>query len=248
MRFSLRANPKETAVPNIASPDPVSAPPATVPADPGPAESQTRLQAPPQLTDDRDDCPTCHGTGKVLTVSDFLGEIVAMLPAADPVAMDMIIADFYRNLLAAAPHLAEFFPADLTTGDALNSKGNRQRDQLLGALVDILTRYDPAHPDSKDMQALKTNAQTWGRSHSLWWKASDGSYYEPTEDDYISVRNVLVMLLKGGLGDKLTDRHVQALAKAYRSVSLWMQGAADEWRMSRPAPGIPRLARPEVAR
>jgi hypothetical protein len=217
-------------------------------------DTASRLQAPPELLDDRDDCPSCHGTGKVLRTADYLTEIVGMLPADDPIKMDMIIADFYARLVGtdsvkgAAPHLAEFFPADLTTGDALNSKGNKQRDQLLDALVKLLTRYDPDHPHSDAMEALKTNAQTWGRSHSAWYRKSDGGVYEPTEDDYIAVRNVLVNLLMEGLDGRLTPRHIGALVKAYRTVSLWMQTAADEWRMEQGEPVIARRSRPAVAR
>jgi hemoglobin-like flavoprotein len=213
-----------------------------------PGDTGTRLQAPPQITDDREDCPVCHGTGKKLRCADYLAEIVGMLPADDPVAMDMIIADFYRHFMEAAPHLKVFFPADLTTGDALNSKGNKQRDQLLNALVLLLSRYDPDHPQSDGMKALRTNALTWGHSHTAWLNPETGEIYYPTPDDYLAVRNVLVMLLSGGLGDKLTSKHVAALARAYHSVSNWMQTSADEWRMEQGEPTVPRRPRPAAAR
>jgi hypothetical protein len=219
----------------------------------GPSDTSTRLEAPPQIEDDREDCPSCHGTGKVLTTADYLREIVAMLPG-DDVSRDMIIADFYRRLVGddtvkgAATHLREFFPSDLITGDALNSKGNRQRDQLFNALADILSRYDPDHPGGDSMRSLRTNAETWGRSHAWWYRPSDGSLYIPTPDDYIAVRNVLVSLLTEGLGAKLTVKHVQALAQAYHSVSGWMQVSADDWRMTNPHPAVARRTRPAAER
>jgi hypothetical protein len=265
MRFFRTSDPKEAAMPDIASPDPVSTPPddpydsmkgGISDADEfaKPADTGTRLQAPPTITDDREDCPVCHGTGKTLRCADYLAELAAMLPTDDPAALDTIIADFYGRLVGtdtmrgAAPHLRVFFPADLTTGDALNSKGNRQRDQLLTALVALITRYDPDHPHSEGMESLRTNAQTWGRSHSAWWNPDTGEVYYPTPDDYLAVRNVLVNLLADGLGDKLTPKHVAALARAYHSVSTWMQAAADEWRMEHPTPVAPRRPRSAVSR
>lgn len=198
--------------------------------------------------DDRPDCPHCRGTGKVQTTADYLAEIVAMLPSADPAKMDTIIADFYTRLVGtdtvkgAAPHLRKFFPADLVTGDALNSKGNKQRDQLLNALVAILTRYDPDHPKSEGMTTLAENAKTWGRSHAEW-DNHDGTYYVPTEEDYLAVRNVLAQLLMDGIGKRFEQVHINALVRAYRYVSLKMQESADEWRMERGTPAVARQTR-----
>lgn len=252
MRFFRTHDPKETAVPDIASPDPVSAPPvehvALVTDSNRITDTGTRLEAPPQVADDREDCAACHGTGKKLRCADYLAEIAGMLPTDDEVALDMIIADFYRDFTAAAPHLTVFFPPDLTTGDALNSKGNRQREQLLLALVALLSRYDPDHPQSDGMQALRTNAGTWGRSHSAWLNPETGEIYYPTPDDYLLVRNSLVNLLAGGLGEQLTPKHVAALARAYHSVSNWMQNAADEWRMEQGEPTVPRRPRQAAGR
>lgn len=252
MRFFRTHDPKETAVPDIASPDPVSAPPVeqvVITHDNNRiTDTGTRLQAPPEIADDREDCPVCHGTGKKLRTADYLAELAGMLPTDDPVAMDMIIADFYGDFIAAAPHLKVFFPADLTTGDALNSKGNNQRDQLLKVLVALVTRYDPAHPHSDAMEALRTNSIAWGHSHSAWLNPETGEIYYPTPDDYLTVRNVLVNLLAKGLGEKLTGKHVAALARAYHSVSNWMQTSADEYRMEHGDPVVPRRPRPAATR
>jgi hypothetical protein len=238
-------------MPDISSAAPISAPP-TEPDEPvRNLAADTGSHAAPE--DERADCPVCRGTGKQFTTGDYLAEIVGMLPTDDPAKLDAIIAEFYSRLVGtpavkgAAPHLREFFPEDLTTGDALNSRGNKQRDMLLGALVDILTRYDPDHPQSPAMLSLIENAQTWGRSHSEW-RRRDGSYYIPTEEDYLSVRNVLAQLLGELLGSAFAREHFIALVLAYRTVSLEMQRAADAWRMERGAPTVSRRARPAAQR
>lgn len=237
---------EKDAMPDAADPKPISAPPATDPD--AHVQKLTRPEDTGTRTavDDRETCEHCRGTGKKLRTNDYLAELVAMLPG-EPAQLDVVIAQFYELLLANAPHLKEFFPADLTTGDALNSHGNKQRDQLLNALVTILTRYDPDHPDSEEMTALMTNADTWGRSHSEW-ATRTGGYYVPSEEDYITVRNTLAQVLQNGLGDKLRPEHVRSLVAAYRSVSLRMQTAADAWRMQRGTPAVARRARPGVHR
>jgi hypothetical protein len=198
------------------------------------------------LADDRPDCPHCRGTGKVYRTADYLAEVVAMLPVGDPAQMDAVVADFYRALVGTettkgiAPHLRQLFPADLTTGDALNSRGHRQRDQLLDALKAILTRYDPDHPGSEAMVSLLNNADTWGRTHAEWVRA-DGSLYVPSESDYLAVRSALVAVL-APLPD-FGPEHADAITRAYRTVSLRMQVAADAWRMERGAPTVARRAR-----
>lgn len=246
MRFFRRTHPNGVTMPDAADPTPISAPPtdqgAHVQKLTPPEDTGTRQSRLLDMTDEREDCPACRGTGKTQTTVDYLAELVGMLPADNNAAMDAIIADFYGRLIVAAPHLKQFFPADLTTGDALNSRGNRQRDMLLNALVQLLTRYDPEHPESDNMQALMTAADTWGRSHTEW-QAADGSLYVPTEEDYLTVRNVLAAVLSDGLGERLEGVHVNALVRAYRTVSLRMQASADQWRMRRGAPAMARRAR-----
>jgi hypothetical protein len=266
MRFFSRTDPKETAVPDIASPDPMSAE-ARQPAQPTnrvdtnrvdapPSDTGTRLGAPPQIEDDRADCPVCHGTGKTLTTADYLREIAGMLPD-DEAATDAFIAEFYRRLVGdeqagvkgAAPHLKEFFPPDLTTGDALNSKGNKQRDQLFGAIAGLLTKYDPDRPESDDMRYLSTALAKWGRDHAWWYQPSTGGVYVPTAEDYLTVRNVLVSLLREALGNQLTNRHVAELADAYETAEVTMRYHAKMWRMSNPGRVVmPRQPRRESTR
>lgn len=264
MRFFSRTDPKETAVPDPASSEPIS----TSPADMPPMErialvtdsnritdTGTRLAAPPQVADDRDDCPACHGTGKTLTTADYLREIAGMLPD-DEAALDAFIAEFYRRFVGdrdagvkgAAEHLLPLFPADLTTGDAINSHGNKQRDQLFQAIAGLLTKYDPDHPDSDDMRYLSTALAKWGRDHAWWVNPATGSVYIPTAEDYLAVRNVFVGLLQEVLGAQLTYRHIAELADAYETAEVTMRYHAKLWRMTNKAPVVARRPRPAVAR
>jgi hemoglobin-like flavoprotein len=186
---------------------------------------ETLADAPPAARPIRD-CPHCRGTGRVLTIRDHLDKIVAMLPeeAADK---DALIAEFYRRLLASYPYLAFLFPKDLTTGDALNSKGNRQRDQLWGGLEALLTRYDPDRRDSENMRALTTALEAFGRDHSAFLR-EDGTVEGATEDEYIAVRNVLLRLCQDALGEAWLPEHTRALVRAYRFAMVKMMNAAED--------------------
>lgn len=187
---------------------------------------ETLAEAPPPYTRDRVPCPTCRGTGLVLTIRDYLDEIVAILPeeAGDK---DAMIAEFYRRLLVNYPHLAFLFPKDLTTGDALNSKGHRQRDQLWGGLEALLTRYDPDRRDSENMRALTTALEAFGRDHSAFLR-EDGTVEGATEDEYIAVRNVLLRLCQDALGAAWLPEHSYALGRAYRFAMVKMMNAAED--------------------
>ena len=177
--------------------------------------------------DHRDTCPECRGTGYVLTIRDYLDEIVEMLPTGDAEAKDGLIAEFYRRLLAAYPSLAFLFPPDLTTGDALNSKGHRQRDQLWNGLEALLTRYDPDHRTSENMRALTTALEVFGRDHSAFLR-EDGTVEGATEDEYIAVRNVLLQLCREALVNQWRSEHSWALVKAYRFAMVKMMNAAED--------------------
>lgn len=194
-------------------------------------------EPPTETIDERPACPTCHGTGRVLTVRDLLDEIVAMLPTNDAAAMDGFVAEFYRLLLQAAPELAPLFPQDLTTGDALNSKGHRQRDMLLSALVALLTRFDPDNRASTNMQALTTALEVFGRDHSAFARP-DGRTEGATEDEYIAVRNTLIRLCQGALPGWRPE-HTGALVRAYRFAMAKMMNAAED----DPQPTVPRRPR-----
>lgn len=176
---------------------------------------------------ERQPCENCRGRGYVLTIRDYLDEIVEMLPTGDAEAKDGLIAEFYRRLLAAYPHLAFLFPPDLTTGDALNSKGHRQRDMLWNGLEALLTRYDPDHRDSKNMAALVTALEAFGRDHSAFLR-EDGTVEGATEDEYIAVRNVLLRLCQDALAEVWRPEHTWALVRAYRFAMVKMMNAAED--------------------
>jgi hemoglobin-like flavoprotein len=176
---------------------------------------------------ERVDCPTCRGTGHVLTIRDHLDEIVDMLPTGDAAAKDGLIAEFYRRLVSAYPHLAFLFPPDLTTGEALNSKGHRQRDQLWNGLEALLTRFDPDRRNSENMKSLVKALESFGRDHSAFVR-EDGSVEAATEDEYIAVRNVLLQLCIDALGEQWRPEHSYALARAYRFAMVKMMNAAED--------------------
>lgn len=176
---------------------------------------------------ERQPCEHCRGRGYVLTIRDYLDEIVEMLPTGDAEAKDGLIAEFYRRMLAAYPHLAFLFPPDLTTGDALNSKGHRQRDMLWNGLEALLTRYDPDHRDSKNMKALVTALEAFGRDHSAFLR-EDGTVEGATEDEYIAVRNVLLRLCQDALAEVWRPEHTWALVRAYRFAMVKMMNAAED--------------------
>lgn len=200
---------------------------------------QSESEPPTVITDTRDICPHCRGTGRVLTMRDYLDEIVAMLPHEDEhtdvatavAQADGVIAEFYRRLLLGdnkrplGDQLAPLFPSDLTTGDALNSKGNKQRDQLWNGLVALLTMYDPAHPESEQMKILNTHLAIYGRSHAAF-RRPDGSVRSVTPDEYILVRNVLGQLLQDVFGTAWRPEHTAALLAAYHHAMTEMMYAA----------------------
>lgn len=198
------------------------------------------------LPEAADSCPACHGTGRVLTTRNWLDEIVSFLPTDDAAQLDSLIAEFYHRLVQAAPYLGPLFPADLTTGDALNSKGNRQRDQLLGALVDILTMYDPDHPESAPMLELESKAEQWGRSHANF--ARPDGQYGATPDEYLLVRDVLGRLMVDVVGAQWEAGHATALILAYHEVMDIMRDSQRRWLKTHPAGVHARAPRQAEAR
>jgi hypothetical protein len=181
------------------------------------------------ITDDRPACPVCRGTGRQLTTADYLAELVSWLPTDNEAEMDGVVAEFYRRLLALdattdGEPVAELFPIDLVSGGE-GTDGKHQRDQLLGALVLLLTRFDPDHLQSENMQALETALQSAGNSHA-GWRRTDGTLRTLTDDDWDAVRTVLLQLLRDALGDRLGWKHVRAVKAAYQHARTIMQESA----------------------
>jgi len=193
-------------------------------------------------------CPHCRGTGKLLTVRDYLDEIVAMLPT-EPTQQDAVIAELYRRLLAGdsqrplGDQLAPLFPPDLVTGDALNSKGNRQRDMLWNGIETLLKTFDPDHPGSESMQVLNTHLVIFGHDHSDFVRP-DGTVRGVTPDEYILVRNVFGRLMQDMAGERWEPVHTDALVAAYHYAMIEMLHAAQHHNVTAASYG--RRARPAV--
>jgi hemoglobin-like flavoprotein len=158
---------------------------------------------------------------------NYLDEIVAMLPT-EPAQQDALVSEFYQRLLAAAPHLKPLFPRDLVSGDALNSKGHRQRDVLFAALAELLTRYDPDDRDSENMQALDTALLSMGHTHANFDR-QDGTRSGATVDEYLAVRNVLLRLLQDALGDRWEPVHTTALVGTFGYAMVEMLHSAQHY-------------------
>lgn len=204
--------------------------------------------------DDTDDefelvCPTCRGTGRQFTTTALLRASLELFPKT-PAELDAFVAEFYRRLIArdesmpAGDRLGPLFPADLLTGDALNSQGHRQRDMLLNALVALGLRYDPDRPGSGNMRYLTAVLEKAGRDHSSFLRP-DGSQRGATPEEYLIVRDVLFGLLRGVFGERWLPEYDEAWSAAYRFAMDLMLRAADAFRPPgavRSGPG--RVARP----
>lgn len=193
-------------------------------------------EAPAAQGEDRETCWHCRGTGKALRTADILAESLALFPTADPVQMDAFVVEFYRRLVSAdsrkaeGDRLAPLFPADLTTGDALNSQGHRQRDALLGALVELITQYDPDHLWSGEMDHLVKLLQKAGRSHAAF-RRPDGSIRGATPAEYGEVFAVLVGLLHDVFGERWLAEYDAAWTDAYWFAAIEMMHAAQHYRL-----------------
>lgn len=183
-----------------------------------------------EIIDIRPTCPACRGTGRVQTVRNHLDEIVAMLPT-EPADQDALVAAFYGRLLADYPHLRPLFPRDLTTGDALNSKGNRQRDVLFAALAELLTRFDPDALDGENMKALNTALISFGHTHANFDR-QDGTRSGATIQEYLGVRDTLLSLLQDALGSRWEPVHTLALLAAFNYAMIEMLHSAQHYQVA----------------
>lgn len=202
-----------------------------------------------QLEDTRPMCRECRGTGRVLNTADWLTESLGLFPTGDPVAMDGIIAEFYKRLIsfddmkADGDKLASLFPADLTTGEALNSKGHRQRDVLLDGVLTLMSTYDPDHLDSEPMQHLVQVLRKLGRDHAAFQRP-DGTVRGATVKEYGEVLSVLVGLIHDAFGDRWLPEYDRAWADAYWFAAVEMMHSAQHHRTaSGSVPVVGRQAR-----
>ena len=182
-----------------------------------------------------DPCPTCFGTGRVLTTNEILRQSLTLL-GADPEGHYSVVAEFYRRLLLAAPNLATLFPADLT--DPLSAgEGKNQRDRLLGALLDVGSLYDPDHPDSDAMQSLATKIEAWGRAHAAFQRP-DGTVRPASLKEYNAVFDILMGTLHDATGNAWSPRFDEVWEEAYDHTARGMIASA--WTSRFKAPRYPR--------
>jgi hemoglobin-like flavoprotein len=175
----------------------------------------------------RDPCPVCFGTGHVMTTNDILRQSLQLL-GDDPHGHQTVVAEFYRRLLTAAPHLVELFPADLT--DPMSSgEGKDQRDLLVRALLDIGTLYDPDHPDSEAMKVLDTRIASWGNSHASFYRQSLGKVRPASVFEYGAVFNLLMATLHDATGAAWRPVFDVVWEEAYDHVARGMIAAAWEF-------------------
>jgi hemoglobin-like flavoprotein len=193
-------------------------------------------EAPTDVLDDRADCEHCRGTGKALRTSDWLAASLTLFPTESPEKMDSIIAEFYRRLVAAdegkdlGDRVAPLFPADLTTGPALNSKGNRQRDMLLHAIVSLVENFDPDHLNSANMRQLVEILRKEGRNHAAF-ERPDGTVRGVTRAEYEEVGAVLMTMLREVFADLWLPQFDAGWVEAYEFAMIEMLHAQQHYRM-----------------
>lgn len=192
-------------------------------------------------------CRACLGTGQVLRTADLLRLSLTLFPD-DAAQKDAFVAAFYQRLVdrdagkSLGDRLAPLFPPDLTTGDALNSKGHRQRDMLLNAIISLGKIYDPDRPDSPDMRHLKDLLHKWGRDHASF-RRPDGTERAATRAEYEEVWAVLAGLLHETFTDRWVPEFDIVWAEAYDFAEIEMRKAAQEFRAGRALYGrTPRRA------
>jgi hemoglobin-like flavoprotein len=168
-------------------------------------------------------CPTCFGTGNLLTTNDLLRRSLTLL-GDDPKDHHSVVAEFYLRLLTAAPGLVTLFPPDLT--DPFSSgEGKQQRDLLLGALLDIGQLYDPDHPDSDDMQTLDRKIEVWGRRHNAF-NRPDGTVRPASLKEYGAVFDLLMGTLHDATGSAWVPVFDEVWEQAYDHTARGMIAAA----------------------
>jgi hemoglobin-like flavoprotein len=170
------------------------------------------------------ECRHCGGQGVIVrTVGDLLGESVGMIEDGGA-----LVLQFYRNLLDAAPYLAELFPADLLTA-AVNDQGSRgakQRDKLLEAILALAQLYRPDDPDR--MAQLDGALVSMGNRHAAFRRPSTGRVSGASVSEYAAVKQVFLVtvhaMVPGWRGE-----HDLAWDEAYEYAARGMLGAQHAW-------------------
>ncbi len=187
----------------------------------------------------RPDCPTCRGTGKVLTLNDHLRASLELL-GDDPAVPDRFAAEFYGRLFARADYLRTIFPRDLDIPESdPNGKGRGQRDKLVAALFALGNAFDPDDP--KKMEVLDQHLAAFGRAHSAF-EFPDG-VRPPTLEEYNLVKLVLFDLLIEVSGEGWRAEFGPAWSEAYDYAYRKMGDAAWKWLQENGGQVHPRSVR-----
>lgn len=159
------------------------------------------------------ECAECGGHGYVeMTVSDLLRESFALIPDDGG---DMVVKEFYTQLLAVAPSLAPLFPDDLLTAQAgdRSSRGFRQRDKLYEALAALASLYDP--DDADKMGRLATAGAAFGRAHANFYRPDENVTRGASLEEYGAVKAVLFATFGAIAGEAWKPAYTLAWSKAY---------------------------------
>lgn len=187
---------------------------AADPVSPAPEPWNETMEPVPVDSDDRQDCPHCRGTGKVLSVNDLLRESIGLLDGNE----DAVIREFYARLLTAAPDLAPLFPRDLLAEDEID----HQRDRLLAAIVALAKHYDPDNDEA--MATLDTALASYGRAHSAF-RRPDGTVRGATLEEYVAVKSTLFGTLHDAAGAAWLDEYDGPWSEAYDYAAIRMLSA-----------------------
>jgi hemoglobin-like flavoprotein len=136
-----------------------------------------------------DRCPHCGA--RIPSDHELLTEVLGWLAPAG----DDFVHEFYIELFEARPDLRPLFPDDIQL----------QEEKLLTAIVSLLRMFKAGE---QEMEQLNSALAKFGRSHTRFDPAA-------TIEEYAAVWTVLAGVAVRMLGDKLTDRHVAALRRAY---------------------------------
>lgn len=181
----------------------------------------------------REQCAHCGGTGAVPNISDYLRESIALIGDQG----DQVIRTFYGTLFRAAPELAQLFPGNPTEGDlGTDHKGAKQREKLLGAIVALADLYDP--DDLDRMARLDTALGSYGRSHATFVRA-DGTIRGATLDEYAAVKSALFQTLVQAAGNAWRPEYTESWSQAYDYAAAVM--LAEQFRSGFAAPRFPRV-------
>lgn len=186
----------------------------------------------PLVSQRRDVCQHCEGTGYMANVSDYLRESIALLGDQG----DDVVRTFYATLFRAAPEVAKLFPGDPTRGDlGTDHKGARQRELLLAALVALSDLYDPE--DADKMARLDTALASFGRKHAAFARP-DGTVRGATWEEYAAVKDALFQTLVRAAGPAWKAEYTEAWSQAYDYAAAVM--VAEQHRSGFAAPRFPR--------